>query len=244
MSKHRGQTSGSDFAGQALAEFAITIPIVLLVFMGIFDFARVAFAFNAVSDAARNGVREAIVDQDCKAIEDRARGSAPAVDLSASDAIQVTIYKDTTVTTTPAPDTCTGGSLPGGYGVGYVAEVTVTAQFNTITPIISQIIGPLSLTSTARLPIERVSHREQRRPMSSHRQYSIRRNHERGQVMVLVALGIVAMLAVVGLDTGRRQRVRAATWIPERLGLERHRRRPGDCPKPSIPRCRADRAEK
>lgn len=140
--------------GQALVEFAVVIPIVLLLFMGIFDLARLAYEFNAVSDAARNGVREAIVNQTCSVITSDARESAPAVDLSSSTAIQVTIYKSPVVSSSPTPDTCSTG-LYGNYGIGYLAEVRATTTYTPITPIIGQLVGPITVTSAARLPIER-----------------------------------------------------------------------------------------
>lgn len=139
--------------GQALAEFALVIPIVLLLFMGIFDLARLAYVYNAVSDAARNGVREAIVNQDCAAVGVSARASAPAVDLTAADAVRLTVYRSTVVSAVPSPDVCP--TLANDYGIGYLAEVNVQSTFTSITPIISQIVGPVTVSSTARLPIER-----------------------------------------------------------------------------------------
>lgn len=153
MSRGRSLRS-SDTRGQGLAEFAIVIPVVLLLFMAVFDLARAAYFLNTIGDAARNGVREAIVNQDCPAIEQRARFVAPGVDLSASTAVQVTVYRSSVVSNSPAPDTCAGG-LGGGYGIGYLAEVRVNATFTPITPVISNLIGPIPLTSTARLPLER-----------------------------------------------------------------------------------------
>lgn len=145
---------GSMSRGQTLAEFAIVLPVLLLAFMGIYDLARVAYTFNAVADAARNGVREAIVNQTCADVFERAKSAAPAVDLSMSDSIEVTIYRSAVVSNTPTPETCAGGLL-GGYGIGYLAEVRVRTTFTAITPIISQIIGAIPITSAARLPIER-----------------------------------------------------------------------------------------
>jgi Flp pilus assembly protein TadG len=138
--------------GQTLTEFALVVPILLLLFMGILDLGRAAYTLNTVSDAARNGVREAIVNQDCSAIATRARSVAAAVDLSGSSAVQVTIWKSPTPS--GASETCAGG-LAGNYGIGYLAEVRVNTTFTAITPIIGSFIGPLPLTSTARLPIER-----------------------------------------------------------------------------------------
>lgn len=154
LSRSFRRPRGHRSSGQALVEFAVVIPIVLLLFMGIFDLARLAYEFNAVSDAARNGVREAIVNQTCAVITTDARQSAPAVDLSASTAIQVTIYKSPVVSSTPAPDTCSSGLL-GNYGIGYLAEVRATTTYTPITPIIGQLVGPITVSSAARLPIER-----------------------------------------------------------------------------------------
>lgn len=143
----RGRTRG-----QTLTEFALVVPILLLLFMAVLDLGRAAYSLNTVADAARNGVREAIVNQDCSAIATRARSVAGAVDLSASAAVQVTIWRSPTPS--GASETCAGG-LAGDYGIGYLAEVRVNATFTPITPIIGSFIGPIPVSSTARLPIER-----------------------------------------------------------------------------------------
>ncbi len=65
--------------GQALVEFALTVPIFLMLVFGIIDLARLIFAFTQVIDAARQGVRYGIVEGldagnvqylDCNGIED------------------------------------------------------------------------------------------------------------------------------------------------------------------------------
>jgi hypothetical protein len=47
--------------GQALVEFALIIPIFLVLLMGIFDFGRVVWASNSLAYAAREAARFAIV---------------------------------------------------------------------------------------------------------------------------------------------------------------------------------------
>jgi len=47
--------------GQALAEFALTIPILLMLIFGVIDFARAVFALSQVVDASRQAVRYGIV---------------------------------------------------------------------------------------------------------------------------------------------------------------------------------------
>src|SRR5262245_42155633 len=50
--------------GQALAEFALVFPIIVLLFMAMFDMGRAVFVYNGLTNAAREGVRLAIVNQD------------------------------------------------------------------------------------------------------------------------------------------------------------------------------------
>ena len=47
--------------GQALAEFGLVLPLLVLLFMAIFDFGRLIYAYNTVSNAARAGARTAVV---------------------------------------------------------------------------------------------------------------------------------------------------------------------------------------
>jgi Flp pilus assembly protein TadG len=52
----------SSRAGQALVEFAIVVPILLLILLGIVDFARAWNVYEVLTDAAREGAREWVVD--------------------------------------------------------------------------------------------------------------------------------------------------------------------------------------
>ncbi|MDH3942929.1 MAG: pilus assembly protein [Anaerolineae bacterium] len=52
------------FRGQSLLEFAITIPMLLLLLMGIFDLGRVTFYYAALTNSAREGARYGIVQPD------------------------------------------------------------------------------------------------------------------------------------------------------------------------------------
>src|SRR3954451_20440555 len=49
--------------GQALVEFALVLPILLLMIFGIVDAGRLIFTYNTISNAARDGARVAIVNQ-------------------------------------------------------------------------------------------------------------------------------------------------------------------------------------
>ena len=136
-------------AGQSLVEFALILPIFVLVLVGVFDFGRGVFAYNTVNNAAREGSRLAIVDQTEAHIVDLAVQRAGPVGIDAS---QVTVdYRDPST-----PDMA--GSCPGGPGdassVGCLAVVRVTYEYNAATPILAQLIGTISIAGESRFRVE------------------------------------------------------------------------------------------
>lgn len=50
-----------DTRGQALAEFALTIPLLLLMLLGIVEFGRAWNTYQVITDAAREAARTAVV---------------------------------------------------------------------------------------------------------------------------------------------------------------------------------------
>jgi Flp pilus assembly protein TadG len=143
MSRHRRRARG-----QALVVFALVVPLLILIFMGLFDAGRAVFAWNTLSNAAREGARVAIVDQTQVAgvyvAATEAANQASGLGLDASDVSKVEVrYLEPDLTTL-----CPARSL------GCVAEVTVHYQFRAITPVIGAVIGPINLAATTQLPIE------------------------------------------------------------------------------------------
>jgi len=55
---------GRHSRGQALVEFALVLPVFVVLLMSIFDFGRVIWAKNSLESAAREGARYAIVHGD------------------------------------------------------------------------------------------------------------------------------------------------------------------------------------
>jgi len=132
--------------GQSLVEIALLLPLLILVLMALFDFGRAIYAFNTVSNAARDGARLAIVDQRTwgstylAAIE--AANQATGLGLDATDTGDVLVQ---------FPDPLSNCSDP---GIGCPVRVTVTYEFSPITPVIGSIFGPFEVSSTTELPIE------------------------------------------------------------------------------------------
>jgi Flp pilus assembly protein TadG len=130
--------------GQALVEFALIFPILLLLIVGIFDAGRLVFAYNDITNAARVGARVAIIDQTPNVARDATIAQATSLGLANGD---VTIsYLE--------PDL--SGPCPAPYDLGCVAQVEVEFSWQAITPIVGNILGPIAVSTESRMPIERV----------------------------------------------------------------------------------------
>lgn len=141
---------GAKFArGQSMVEFALIAPLLILLLLALFDFGRAAYAYNAISNAAREGARLAIVDQTVSGgipvAATEAANQATALGLDPSDTSEVQVLYRLPDLSASCPD----------RGIGCVAEVRVQYQFRAVTPVIGAIIGPVTLSTTTQVPIER-----------------------------------------------------------------------------------------
>ena len=132
--------------GQSLVEFALVLPILLILLLGILDFGRAVAAYNSVSNGARSGARVAIVDQDITAIE-------AAVESEAFGLPDVTVTYDPNAEGVPACPAA-GDCCP---RIGCVIEVSVSTEYIPATPIFSQLVGSITVSSQSQMPIERVN---------------------------------------------------------------------------------------
>jgi hypothetical protein len=151
----RGRRSGRHARGQSMVEAALIIPVFLLVLVGIFDVGRLVFAYHTVNNAAREGGRQATVDQTATHIQDRAAQHAVALGV---DAVDVTV--DYRLLATPdTPDSCVvdedGSDAVGtDYIYGCLAVVVVPYQYTAATPLIGNLIGTMQVTGEVRFPVE------------------------------------------------------------------------------------------
>lgn len=140
--------------GQTLVEFALILPIFILLLVGIFDFGRAIYGYNTVSNAAHEAVRVGIVDQNATAI--KARGVKHAVSLGLAPADVTVKFLQSDYTGDGITNDCAPGQvLPLGPRIGCIVEVTVVYQYSAATPIIGNLIGTLTLTGKSQQPIER-----------------------------------------------------------------------------------------
>ena len=131
--------------GQGLVEFALVFPLLILLIVGVFDAGRLIFAYNSITNAAREATRVGIVDQTAATIQNEAINQATSLGLT-SAAVDVQFCDSTaTVCTTTKPT-----------NLDSLVQVRITYQWTAITPIIGNIIGPKTITATSRMVVERV----------------------------------------------------------------------------------------
>ncbi len=167
MNRHGVTAASSDRSGgQALVEFALVFPVLVFVLLGIFDVGRAVYAYNTIANAAREGARIAAVNQlnpapsDTTCIENMPVENLTSPNWSikacaASSAVSLGVLPSAvSVSYSPPPNT--GLSCSPTLYVGCIASVTVSYTWSPVTPVISNLLGHIAMTSTSQIPIERV----------------------------------------------------------------------------------------
>jgi Flp pilus assembly protein TadG len=110
-------------AGQALVEFALVVPLLLLLVVGVIEFGRAWNVSQAVNYAARQGARTAAV----------LNGQLPPSQIEDS---VVAVVTDALGSNNVACNGCVEQPIPGA-GVGQVVTVTVSVPYQFI------VLGPI-----------------------------------------------------------------------------------------------------
>ncbi len=139
--------------GQALVEFALILPILLIVVIGIFDFGRLVTAYSLTSTGLRDAARYAtVVGQvggtprylSCASMEDAIQNV-----LLPNPTITITYRKASNTATTFDCDTVTDAALENGD----ILEFTVDYDIPLITPFISSVWPSIPLEFEAQRTI-------------------------------------------------------------------------------------------
>jgi Flp pilus assembly protein TadG len=134
-------------AGQSLVEFALVFPVLIILLIAIFDLGRLVFAYNDITNAAREGARVGIINQTTATIKSEVVSQATSLGLVAADV---------TVTYADADNPSSPCSSNPPTTLECLVVVTVAYDWQAITPIIGNIVGPITVTSISEMPIERV----------------------------------------------------------------------------------------
>jgi hypothetical protein len=136
-----GATSRSR-RGQSLVEFALVLPLLLVLVLGAVDFGRVFFGWVALQNAARVGANYAATHPDAWAQGNTAQMDryAELVEDSGARNCELTIEDPT---------------FPGGTRlIGDPTSVHLTCDFDLITPLMGSIVGqPVTVAATSEFPI-------------------------------------------------------------------------------------------
>jgi Flp pilus assembly protein TadG len=132
-------------SGVALVEFALVLPLLLLVILGIFDFGRAFNYFNDMQQMANEGARFAVVNQ-------RPGGGSSLQDDIRHQASTAELLNGSTSVTQPAK-VCI--SFPSGATVGKPVTVNVSAKYNWM-PFLGLGITTTTISASATMRLERV----------------------------------------------------------------------------------------
>jgi Flp pilus assembly protein TadG len=166
--------------GQSLVEFSLIFPIVVLLLIAVFDIGRGVYAYTSIANAARSGARIAAVNQlypdasdtmcaENMPVEDTTSGASPtwsARACAASAATSLGLAPTDVSVSYAAPSgttlVCPAGPAPADasannpFHVGCMVSVTVSYSWAPITPLIGSFVGPITMSSTSQMPVERV----------------------------------------------------------------------------------------
>jgi Flp pilus assembly protein TadG len=122
-----------------------------LIFVALFDLGRAVFVYNTLTNAAREGARLAIVNQDMASIVQRAKNETAIAELNVPN-VTVNFYQVNTDGTPNTAETCPASPpVPGHYvAVGCLAVVSFEATYQPMTPIVSNILFKNGVTFTAK----------------------------------------------------------------------------------------------
>ena len=138
--RNGGTKMKNSIRGQTLVEFALVLPLMVLIVMMLADLGRGVYFYSVIFNAAREGARYGVammypVDNSPE-IDAAVRKLAIGLDQSA-----LTVTSDYTDSSEANED---------------IIKVTVTYNFSLITPLVGNFIGanPFILTSTSTMHVE------------------------------------------------------------------------------------------
>jgi Flp pilus assembly protein TadG len=131
--------------GQALAEFALILPVLFLLIAGIIEFGRAWNIKQAVTDAAREGARYTVIvdTRTMTQVENRVKDRLTLANIE-------TTNPPTTVSITPAGFfKCPSGAV-GASGAEMTVFVTTTYRMGWVGALMSWVGGSSTITISSR----------------------------------------------------------------------------------------------
>jgi Flp pilus assembly protein TadG len=133
--------------GQALVEFALVLPIFLMLLLGVFDLGRMIYMYNGVAEAARELARVTSVHP----------GTPGALGSTTNTAAVLAAQKALVPSLGNPTFTCVdidGSSVTDTCVAGMQVKVVIQAPFSPVTPVVSLLVGTLTLASSSTFSIQ------------------------------------------------------------------------------------------
>jgi Flp pilus assembly protein TadG len=134
--------------GQSLVEFALVLPVFMLLVFGILDGGRAIVTYNDVSQATRNVARIASVT-----CFDTTTRCSTASGTPVGDAIAGQVALPGSVSWTVSCIDPATNAVPVNCNPGDIVRVSATTSTILVTPLISQALGPVNVASTSEAEI-------------------------------------------------------------------------------------------
>jgi len=129
--------------GQSLVEFALILPILAVLLLGVLDAGRLFMSWITLNNEVRIAANYAALNP----TNIQLPAYAAAVNREGAG-LNCALQPDASGKNPPAP------TFPSGTGVGNPAVATMSCKFNLWTPLMSSLFGgPLTLSSSAQFPI-------------------------------------------------------------------------------------------
>ncbi|MFN2484626.1 MAG: TadE family protein [Candidatus Limnocylindria bacterium] len=128
--------------GQALAEFALVLPIFVLLLFGLLDVGRVVYINNAAAQAAREGARW---------------GSVQGRSVDATGRAGIRDYTLRTMNAVPNPSVTVScersGAAISRCRTNDILIVTVQSPVSIVTPLVERVFGSVNVSATSRVVV-------------------------------------------------------------------------------------------
>jgi Flp pilus assembly protein TadG len=143
LARPRAGTARGRQGGQSLVEFALVFPVFALLLFAVVDIGRLVYVHNAIAEGAREGARW---------------GSVNSRSYDAASRTQIGVHAADMLAAVPAPVvtvTCADGN--GAARATCISNnfltVRITTTVDLFTPLIGQILGTQTYTSTAQVVV-------------------------------------------------------------------------------------------
>jgi Flp pilus assembly protein TadG len=135
--------------GQSLVEFALVLPVFMLLVFGILDGGRAILTYNDVAQSTRNVARVASVT----CFDTATRCDATTSGAPVADAIDEQLAFQGSVTWTVTCIDPATNAPPVGCNPGDIVRVTASSTVDLVTPLIAQALGPVTVSATSEAEI-------------------------------------------------------------------------------------------